>query len=324
MTLILGEADVRGAVSLGRTVEVLRDGLRQEAAGEVQSVPRVNLGHDGQFFRLMPAVVGGLDLMGFKVFNGSAERGVRYLVGIIRASSGELLTLMDASYLTAVRTGATTALAVSLMSSRDHWSEVGVIGSGLEARTNLAALASVSTVDRAKVFSPRPERRQKFADELSAELGMPIEAVSSAAQAADAEVVLVATNTGAGTGVTALDHSWLREDTLVASIGSTMPSLREIDETIFGLADLVVLDTKDAIEESGDLLAAIQRDHWDPVGGQLLSHLAAHPVAGSSGLKVFKSVGTALQDILAAVAVFETAKRIGAGTEIEFLDLKLF
>jgi ornithine cyclodeaminase/alanine dehydrogenase len=324
MTLILDNAAVVASTDVGAIIDALEDGLRAEAAGGVDTVPRINLAAGGEFFRLMPVVIAGMDIMGFKVFNGSIAQGVRYVIGLYRASSGELLSLMDASYLTAARTGATTGLATRLITQEDDVPVVGVIGSGLEARTNLEAICAVRTVREVKVFSRDAGRRARFADEMGERLQVDVRPVASGADAADADAVLVATNTGMNTGRVALEAEWLPSEAHVSTIGSTMPALREVEAEVFARADVVVVDTEHARNESGDLIAAVEGGQWSDDKLRLLHDLttAATPVAGA--LTVFKSVGTATQDIIAAAATYETARARGLGRNVDFLDLKVF
>ena len=323
MTLLLDNAEVVSAVDMPAMVDALERAMAVDARGGVASVPRINLPvGDKGFFRVMPAVIEELDVMGLKAFNTSADGTVRYLMGVWSVRSGELLALVDATYLTAVRTGAVTGVAQRAL-ARDH-EQVGVIGSGLEARTNLEAICTVSPVRRVKVFSPRRERREEFASEMAARLGIEITPVDSPEEAADAQTVLVATNTGVGRGVIALEGAWLDSAEHVNSIGSTMPALREVDGVTFGRAELIVLDTLHAQAESGDLQAAAAEGHWDDAKVRPLSDVVVDPPRPAAGLTVFKSVGTALQDVVAAKAVYDVARERGLGREVEFLGGKRF
>jgi ornithine cyclodeaminase/alanine dehydrogenase len=275
----------------------------------------------------MPAVIPELDVIGLKAFNSNSRMGVRYLVALWSMTEGELLTLVDASYLTAARTGAVTAVAHRALTKDRGFSEVGVIGSGLEARTNLEAICAVTHVESVKVFSPNAERRARFAREMTERLQIEVVPVESGEAAADADSVLVATNTGVGTGVIALDVGWLRSRGHVNTIGSTMPNLREVDGATFGLADFVVLDTRHAVSESEDLRAAASEGHWDDTKTVELAELVSGQKTspnGHSRLTVFKSVGTALQDVLAAKAVYETALERGLGQRVRLLTEKAF
>jgi alanine dehydrogenase len=218
-----------------------------------------------------------------------------------------------------------TGVATRAMTAGRERDEVGVIGSGLEARTNLEAICTAGGVVSAKVFSPNEERRRQFAAEMTDRLGIEVRVVPSAAEAADAPIVLVATNTGNHSGVVALEGRWLRGEGHVSTIGSTMPALREVDAETFGRADLVVLDTAHARNESGDVQAAESAGLWDEGKVVGLTDIVGGPwPLDGAARTVFKSVGTALQDIVAAGAVYERARSLGRGREVEFLEQKFF
>lgn len=327
MTLIVDNDAVVASIDMRRLVTSLEAAFRIEARGGAHSVPRINLeaGSRG-FLRVMPVVVPELDIMGLKAFNRSPEtNGVRYVIALWSVGAGELLALVDASYLTAARTGAVTAVATRAMTANRDVGELGVIGSGLEARTNLEAICAAQPIDRVRAFSPNPERRARFAEEMSARLGIDVVPVPSAREAADAPLVLTATDTGPN-GPVALKGEWLRPDAHVSTIGSTMPSLREVDAETFARAGLVVVDTPHAVDESGDLIDAVEQGAWDESAVVELRHLVAGgmPPGTWDGITVFKSVGTGLQDIIAAHAIYRTALDRGLGSTVDFLAEKAF
>jgi len=329
MTLILDNEEVRSAANMPTIIGNLERAMGIEAAGGIETVPRVNLPFSPKgFFRVMPAVIESLDLMGLKVFNTSRASEVRYLIGLWSIESGELRVLLDANHLTAIRTGAVTGMAHRAIAGHRSADRIGVIGSGLEARTNLEAICSVSEIREAKVFSPNPERRERFAAEMAGKLGIEIVPVGSGEEAADAPLVLAATNTGIGRETVAVQAEWLPASAHVDSIGSTMPSLRELDEKVFGRAELVVLDTMDSTEESGDLIAARRSGDWPESRVRSLSSLWADGTGSrlprTDGLTVFKSVGTAVQDLVAADAIVRVAVAEGLGQEVDLLFGKEF
>jgi len=328
MTLILDNDEVSSAADLPTIIDNLEKAMALEAAGGIETVPRVNLPFSPKgFFRVMPAVIESLDLMGLKVFNSSRASDVRYLIGLWSIETGELRALLDANHLTAIRTGAVTAMAHRAIAGHRSAERIGVIGSGLEARTNLEAICAVSELRQARVFSPNPERREAFAAEMEGKLGIEVVAVGSAEEAADSPLILVATNTGIGRERIALEADWVPASAHVDSIGSTMPALREVDERLFGRADLVVLDTIDATEESGDLIAARAAGEWPVEKVRSLASLfdpEADRPPRSGELTVFKSVGTAVQDLVAAEAIVRVAAAEGLGRDVDLLCGKEF
>jgi ornithine cyclodeaminase/alanine dehydrogenase-like protein (mu-crystallin family) len=323
VTLVLSDAEVQDACDMRVLIDAIEHAAEVEARGGVQIVPRINFGIENGFFRLMPAVIEELDVMGLKAFDAKFPEA-RYLIAVFIPSTGELDCLIDAAYLTAARTGATTGVATRWMTAQDGCLEVGVIGSGLEARTNLEAVLTVRQVERVKIFSPNAERRERFAREAAARFGVEAVAVRSAAEAADAACVIAATNTGAN-GPVALEGAWLRDGAHLNTIGATAPVLREVDTATFERAAAIVLDTEHADAECGDIIAAKEARTWDAQRIRTLTDVvgSGQPYA-REGLTVFKSVGTAVQDLAAAAAVARVARERGVGRELDIVTPKTF
>lgn len=329
MALILNGADVERASNMKRIIDSIEEALKEEAAGNVVQPPRVNIGTQEGFFRVGAAVLGRSKISGYKVFNGEPRKtGVRYMIAVYE-QEGRLLALMDAYYLTAARTGATTGIATKYMARKDS-KTVGVIGSGLEGRTNLEAVCAVQAIETVRVFSPNPKNRQAYAEEMSSKLGVEIiPADSPQACVAGADIVIVGTNTFGKPDPIAFRGDWMEPGMHVNSIGSTMPQLREVDTKTFGRAARITVDTKvGAEQESGDIIEAIKDGSY--VGDEIaeLHEVVAGQKIGrgsDSEITVFKSVGTALQDVIAGYAVYLEAREQGLGTNVgEFLEPKFF
>jgi len=236
---------------------------------------------------------------------------------------------MDAHYLTAARTGATTGIATKLLANPDART-AAVIGSGLEARTNLEAVCIVRPVQRVTVFSPNREHREKFAARMSAQLGIEVTAMDSPERCVqDAEIVVVATNSFGRPDPIAYRGAWMEPGVLVDAIGSTSTFFREIDADTFQRAERIVVDSKVQVEEeSGDVKAALSAGKYDRAKAVDLKEVLVGKAQGRTSVPqmvLFKSVGTAVQDVMAGFVVYEEAVRQGRGQDIgEFLDLKTF
>jgi ornithine cyclodeaminase/alanine dehydrogenase-like protein (mu-crystallin family) len=316
VTLILSDKDVRGIADMPALVDSLEQGLRAEAVGPGAILPeRMNLALGATLLRVMPAILPAAGVLGLKFFYGSLDEGVRYAVMVCAIDSGEVLAVIDAAYLTALRTGATSGVATRHLARPDART-VGLIGSGLEAETNLAGVCAVREIDMVRVYSRDPVRRSEFALRMSERLGITIEPAGTVEQAvARADVVVVATNTGRD-GDVAFRGSGLEAGQHVVSIGSTATFLREIDEETLLRPDMVVFDAPPAQvgHESGDVMALLaQRPDWAPDGvlGDVLSGRLAR--TGSGQVTLFKSVGTAAQDLIAGLALYQTATVRGVG-----------
>lgn len=329
MPLILGPEDVLRATNLRQMVDIIETGIREQADGQVVLPLRQNLATSTGFFRVMPCVMRDSGRMGIKIFNGSVEHGVRYIILIYAEKSGELLCLMDAAYLTGARTGATTGVATRYQARADAHT-VGIIGSGLEARTNFEAVCAVRDITHAKVFSPTPAKRERYAVEMSAKLGIPVEpAATPQAAVAGTDIVVVATNTTGKSDVIAYCGQWMERGQHINSIGATGGHLREIDPECFARAERIQVDSLEQVrDESGDSTAAIAAGAWTEakfidmpsvVSGRGLARTSAEQIT------LFKSVGTGVQDVMAGFAVYEQARALGLGRDVPtFLEHKMF
>jgi len=327
VTLLLSDADVRATADMTRLVDAVEAVLHEENDGLITMPPRVNVASDGTVLRLMPAHLAGSNLMGYKSFHGSMAKGVRYLIVLIRADDGEILALVDAALLTGLRTGAASGVATRYL-ARPGAADVAVIGSGLEADTNLAGVAAVRPVQRVRVFSPNPQRRAAFAGRAGDALGVEAIAAATAEEAvAGADIVIVATNTGTH-GPVAYQGAWIEPGQHIVSVGATSPFLRELDPACFDRADHVVFDAtpEQVFDESGDLIAVTDAGRDRLRHATVLPSVVAHGFdRGASDVTLFKSVGTAAQDIAAAKVVYDMAIERGIGRQIGVLaDAKQF
>jgi alanine dehydrogenase len=325
MTLIIGAADVRAACQIGPLVDAIEAGLLEQARGSAVVPPRLNLAGRHGSFRVMPAVLNDAGLMGFKAFHGSVQTGARYLVAVFEQESGKLLALLDGHYLTAARTGATAGVAARHLARSDA-RVVGVIGSGLEARTNLAAICAVRPVTEVRVFSPRAERREEFARYVEETHGVTAVVADSAEGCVrDVDLVITATNTSRAADPIAFRGEWMTDGVHVSTIGSTSPRSREVDAETFARADVLVVDSIEQVrEESGDALAALSEGVL-PTMYELDAIVSGGSVGRTSASQrtVFKSVGTALQDVIAGFTVYRAVVAGGGGIDVgEFLDKK--
>jgi alanine dehydrogenase len=318
MGLLLEAHEVEECTVMLDLVNSIEQGLREEAAGQAEVPPRVNIGTPHGFFRMMGAVVNQSGLMGYKVFHGSVKTGVRYTVAIHEQRDGKLLAMMDGAYLTAARTGATTGVATRWMTDPGA-DTVAVLGSGLEAQENLLGVCAVRRIRHVRVFSPRSERREVFANRMSERLGIEVKTFQTPEQCIQgAPIVVVATNTGASLAI-AHRGEWMSAGVHVNSIGSTMAAQREVDADTFEKAAHVIVDTRHAEKESGDFIEAISRNKYPMDRVAELKDVVVGRAQGRTSADertLFKSVGTALQDVMGGFAIYKEASRRGMGREI--------
>ncbi|MGX7677710.1 ornithine cyclodeaminase family protein [Jatrophihabitans sp. DSM 45814] len=324
MTLFLDSEDIKSLASEDLCERAAWDAVLAESSGRSKLPPRIDVPSENGFLRVMPAVLG--PVMGLKVMTLAEGVGNRYLVLLYDTQSGELRGAFDAEELTRLRTAAFTVTAAKLMVGGAP-SNLAVIGSGFEADGHLRALNRVWSFDNVSVFSPSAERCENFATRLSTDLDIKVSAAESCQAAlAGADLVMLATKAT----VPVLDGAHVDSGSIVLSVGSTRPNLRELDATVLRrTGTLIVDDPKQVTAESGDVMAGLKSGDLQPEQLVSVAALSANSDllkrTGERDLLTFKSVGTALQDLALAARLLEAAPAAGLGRPLgELAALKPF
>lgn len=321
MTLLLTHKDVQSCIDMSGAIDAMEHCFLEEGEGFTSLPPRINMKAGKGWLRIGPVALERSGWMGFKAMNLAAGQGVRYQVHLYEIETGALLAIMDAQHLTTLRTGAASAVATKRL-ARPGQADVALLGSGMEAQAQLEAMRALGIVRRARVFSPTPANRERVAARFRDAHGMDVTAVDSAQAAVDgADIVLAAVKSTQ----TVLQGAWLKPGTHVNSVGTARRDQREIDPETFTRASRIVVDTREGVfGEAGDAVAV--RDTLSPESVHELSELVCGRAEGRQAadeITLFKSVGTGLQDIGLAAAIYAAAQARGIGTQLgEFPYLK--
>jgi ornithine cyclodeaminase/alanine dehydrogenase-like protein (mu-crystallin family) len=261
---------------------------------------------------IMPAWVPGqfLGIKTVSVFAGNAARGLPGLFStytLYDAATGQPLAQMDGDQITARRTVAASALAASMLARPDA-RQLLVVGAGRVATLLPAAYRAVRPIAQVEVWARRPAQAEALAARWRAE-GLHARAVTDLAQAAaQADVVSCATLATAPL----VRGAWLRPGSHLDLIGGFAPQMREADDACFAGASVYV-DTDEAAQKSGDLLGPLSRGVFatEDVRGTLaaLCRGQASERESDGERTVFKSVGNALEDLAAAMLVWQSRRR---------------
>lgn len=320
----LSEPDTGRLLSWGEVILCIAAAYK--ALGRPDNAPpRVLARGDGVWLRALAAVSPTGKSMGAKVFGKSRSKQASYLIALWDQQTAELTALLDAQHITAMRTAATSAVAVDRLCPQQIV-DLAVLGSSAEAEGHVNAIASVRGIRSLKVFSPTPASREKFAAKFSSVLEIQCSAAASAQAAiAGANIVVAAARSRDETPI--LQGAWLEAGMTVVSIGSTIPEQREVDPEVIRRADCIVADVpEEVMHETGDFIAA--REAGVDFKGKVVSlaDLVQQRVAGRQGadqILLYKSVGSSLQDIAVAELCVEKAQQQNVGTPLPFgLSLK--
>ncbi len=316
MALLLSEKDVTDLLTMADAIDAVERVTRRQGEGLAIVQPRHRLQlPDKGFLHYMAGADVEAGLVGMKVYT-SVRGALRFLVSVYQSATGELIALVEADQLGVMRTGAASGVATRYMSRQDA-KTLGLIGTGHQARGQLAAVAAVRKLERVRVFGRDAARRKTFADEMAKKLNLAIEPVNSAEEAVrGADIVTTATTTSKPV----VDGQWLTPGMHINAIGANFPQKRELDDAAIARATRIAVDSLEQSRlESGDLIQAFANNEqrWSRV--QELAPIVAGKASGrerAEEITLFKSNGLAIWDIAAAARVVQLALAQGRGQKI--------
>ncbi|HLK68144.1 MAG TPA: ornithine cyclodeaminase family protein [Bryobacteraceae bacterium] len=320
MPLWLSESDVRAVLSPAELIDAMESALAALSAGRVVQPVRTALEMaDRTFFALMPAFDREHAILGAKLVSVVPANFAKGLpthlaaISLFDPETGELAAVMDGRYITEVRTAAASAVSVRHLARPDA-RILAILGTGVQARSHLEVLPLVCEFAEIRVWSPTREHVRQFVENSH----RPVRAVQSAADAVlGADVVVLATN-----AITpAIDNSWVADGTHIIAMGACRPTQQEIDPKLVARSHLVVDSKAAALQESGDIVIPIRNGLFsaDHVRAELGEIVAGTKPGRSSATEVtlFKSLGQAIEDLVAADLAWRRAQQAGRGIRVE-------
>jgi ornithine cyclodeaminase/alanine dehydrogenase-like protein (mu-crystallin family) len=215
-----------------------------------------------------------------------------------------------------LRTGAASGVATKYL-ARQNSRVAAIIGTGGQARTQLEAVAQVRKLESARVYGRDAARREKFAQEMTQRLGIPVRSASSSSEAVQGADIVCTATTAAYPVVCGAD---LAPGVHMNAIGANHSHKRELDDDAVNSADVIVVDSiEQSRQEAGDLIIAFGGDEICWTGVKKLSDVVASKASGrtsDSEVTLFKSNGIASWDLAVAMKVFAVAREKGVGRQI--------
>lgn len=316
MVLHISEAEVRSLLDMPAAIEAVEQISRKQDSGEavVHARRRIEL-PGGGFFHYMAAADLAAGYLAMKLYTYVRGR-IRFIVPLYRTDTGEMAALIEADVMGQLRTGAASGVATKYLARTDA-RVAAVIGTGGQARTQLAAVAAVRKLESARAYGRNPERRARFCREMSERLGIAVREAASSAEAVEgADIVCTATSASN----TVLRGADLAPGVHVNAIGANHAHKRELDDEAVARAAVIFTDSlEQARQEAGDLILAFAKDEsrWPRVGE--LHQLVAGKARGrenDSQITLFKSNGVAVWDLAVAMHVYLRAKEKKLGREL--------
>jgi ornithine cyclodeaminase len=321
---VITQAEVPGLLSVASCIKVMEQTFRALADSQVEQPLRTGLPvREHGLFLAMPAALHGTGAFGLKAiavlpeYEGTEWESHQGVVVLFGPGPQALVAVIEASSLTAIRTAAVSGLATRLLARVDA-GDLAMIGTGVEARTHLEAMAAVRPLRRIRVWSRSPQRCEEYAAWARGIVSVPVE-VAPSAETAVRSADLVCLVTSAATPV--VRGEWLSPGTHVNAVGAHRPDSRETDSDTVARARVFVDSRVAALAEAGDLMIPIEEGRI--TAGHIVGELGDLVTGRMPGrqsdaeITLFKSLGLAVEDIAAAHAVWQRAEEVGAGAVID-------
>jgi len=280
-------------------IEAMERALIEFSAGRVQQPVRTVLEFgEHSLFGLMPSYVPSLPALGAKLVTvcaGNTRRGLdthQAIIVMLNPETGAAEAILDGRYITEARTAAVSAVSARQLARKDA-QVLGILGSGVQARSHCEALRLVREFREVRAWSPNPGRLRQFATETGA---LAVQSAELVVRGADVVVTVTASPTPV------IQSEWVGEGTHVIAVGSCVPWQRELDPALVERARLVVDSRAAALKEAGDVVMGIAEGRWTTA--HIAAELGDLPVRQNEReITVFKSLGLAVEDLFAAQLV---------------------
>lgn len=312
--VLIKSSEIQQNFSMPEAIDAMEEAFSSLSSGKSFVPQRYVTSMQGGMLNLLlkPAGVDSLNRAAIKILTQKelgAVRGIPAIVGIVMVldtQTGELLSIMDGEYLTALRTGAASGLATKYF-AREEAKTLAIFGCGAQGKTQLEAVAAVRNVSKVWIFDKYKAAAESFISEMKSKLNIEIQIAETNNVLKKCDIICTATNAEAPL----FYLNDLKEGVHINAIGSYKPNMQELDPMILKVAKIIVDQKDSCLAESGDLIKPINdgifsAEHiWGEIG-----EFALNKIEGRSSEKeitVFKSVGVAIQDFVVANRIYEKA-----------------
>lgn len=328
-TRLLNVSDIASRITMREVLDICDRTFRDMGEGGTVNPPKLGLDlgetsshppYEG-FMNAMPAYVGWLDVAGLKWAGGflgkRREMKLPYLTSLILLldpHTGEFLAVLEGAYITNLRTGAQTAVALKYLKPNQRL-RVGIFGAGMQARTQIAAISEWFDIGHLAVFDLYPDAARKFAGEMASRVRGDIVIADHPRQVAESCDTLICVTQAKEPFLRA---DWIRSGTVVFPMGS----YQEIEDAVILQADAIVVDHVEQCLHRGALKSladrgTITKDRITATIGDLAAGKRSVAQADRKRI-VCIPIGTGAMDVAVAKIVYDKAAQSGSGPSLDF------
>ena len=325
--LLLSKEDIKKVFTMKDAIEADKQAFQLVVEGKCESPLRINIQapkQDGCFL-FMPAYVEEMEIASLKnvnIFPYNIDNGLPSApaqVLLIDGKTGVVISVLDGTYVTQLRTGAASGAAFDILAKKEC--KIGaLIGTGGQAAAQLEAMMTARKLEEVRVYDMNLERTKEFAERMKEELksyGTKI-VVAETSDATIDNADLIVTVTPSSKPV--FDGTKVKEGATISCVGAYQHHMQEMDPAILPRASKIYFDSEEAVlSESGDILIPLEEgiitkeDFTGDLGDVIKGNVVGRE--NDEEIIVFETVGVAAQDLTAAKAIYEKAVAAGIGTQ---------
>jgi len=321
MPVLLSENDVRAVLSMDDLIAAMEAALDRFSAGAVRQPLRtvVTIGAGHAFYGVMPAFMEAPAALGAKlvtVYHSNLERGLpSHLATIVLhdPETGALQAIMDGRYITEARTAAASAASSRHLARKDA-RVLAVLGSGVQARSHIDAIARVRPIEEIPIWGRTPDHVRALIEAIRpATAARLVSAASPEDAVRNADIIALVT----ASREPVLARAWVSAGAHVCAVGACRPDQREMETALVRDARVFVDSRAGALAEAGDIVIPIGEGAIEPshIAGELGDVIGKRAPGRQRArdITIFKSLGMAVEDLAAARLAFDRASERGLG-----------
>jgi alanine dehydrogenase len=315
MIRYLTEADIQRLLTMPIALEAMEEAHKALAEHKAIDIPRARIHLATGTQHVLQAAAPGLGYIGFKYYY-TRPTGKSFYVHLMGTESGKLEAIIEAVWMSMVRTGAASGVATNHLAVKDA-SVLGQIGAGYQGESQLEAACQVRKIRTAKVFSRNKDKLAAFCEKMSKKTGVTVQPAESAEAAVrGSHVVNVITKSAEPV----LKGEWLEPGQHINAAGSNALARREIDDAVVKKCEIITVDGRGTAEkECGDLLPAVEKgwlrwNHLTEIGEVIAGKAPGR--TSSQQISLYESHGMGLQDLWVGVKMLKLARERNVGTEL--------
>ncbi len=324
MALILNLSNVVSVLNMKDCINVVEKAFAELSNGTAYLPMRVGISPPEGVALYMPAYLKEMGAMACKVVsvynNNPSKFKIPRTIGKIILQdphSGNILAIMDGGYITAVRTGAASAVATKLLARKDNGQTVGIFGAGIQGKTQLWGMSEARTISKAYIYDVSREAAEKFATNMSEMLKIEVNVATKPNMLTECDIICTATSSKKPL----FDGYKIKAGTHINGIGSHSPTSRELDSTVVSRAKFVGDNKEVCLKEAGDIIipineGVISTSHFYAELGDIITGKKPGR-ENDEEITIFKANGLAIQDVATAKLVYDLALEKGIGTRVD-------